>query len=76
MASTCSVRPSCSSAPPWPTTAMAKQVTITAAIDSSAAIRVSASAPAPPIRSIISRAAGGVEHGADVGPIDAEHQAQ
>ena len=30
MASTCSVRPSCSSAPPCPTTAIAKQVTITA----------------------------------------------
>ena len=41
VASTCSVRPSCSSVPPWPTTAMAKQLTTTAATLSSAAIRVS-----------------------------------
>ena len=45
MASTCSVRPSCSSAPPCPTTAIAKQVMITAAIESSAAIMVSSTAP-------------------------------
>ena len=55
VASTSSVRPSCSSFPAWPTTAIPKQVTTTAVTDTTALSSVSRNAPAPPIRSSISR---------------------
>ncbi len=55
VASTCSVRPSCSSAVPRATTAIPKQVMTTAEIDSTAARSESSSAPVPPMLSISRR---------------------
>ena len=68
VASTCSVRPSCSSLPPWLTTAIAKQVTTSASTEITAPSRVSRNAPAPPRRcEQVLDAAGveGVEAGRD-----------
>ena len=50
VASTCSVRPSCSSPPPCPTTATAKHVTTRESTETTAPRSASRKAPAPPIR--------------------------
>ena len=63
--------------PPWPTTAMPKQVTTTAAIDSTAASSASSRAPAPPrLLDHLPRAGVGVEQVADAGGDGPHHRAR